>query len=46
MNAPEIFRGKKKVKEYPDHVLYINKLRNKRVFPILGSRIYYATIGI
>ena len=35
MEVPEIFRGMKKVKEYPNHVLYIDELRKKRMFSIL-----------
>ena len=28
MNAPEIFKGMKKVKEYPDYVLYERKIED------------------
>lgn len=40
MNIPEKFRGMKKVKEYPNFVLYIDELRKKRMFSILGFRAY------
>lgn len=40
MNIPETFRGMEKVKEYPNFVLYIDELRKKRMFSILGSRAY------
>lgn len=46
MKAPEYFKGMKKVKEYPDHVLYIDELRKKRVLSILGFRIFNATISL
>ena len=40
MEVPETFRGMKKVKEYPNFVLYIDELRKKRMFSILGFRTY------
>lgn len=32
MEAPEYFRGMKKVKEYPDHVLYIDEYGRRECF--------------
>ena len=39
MEAPEIFRGMKKVKEYPYHVLYEDKYGKKQSFT-------YSELGI
>ena len=32
MRVPEVFKGMKKVKEYPDYVLYENKLGIRECF--------------
>ncbi len=32
MEVPEVFRGMKKVKEYPNHVLYIDEYGRRECF--------------
>ena len=41
MEVPEVFKGMKKVKEYPNHVLYEKKLVDKMGRRTYSKRMHY-----